>query len=335
MKNHATASLFASLVLGPLLHADTPPSTEPEQSLVLTYFRGNGESGVYLATSKDGLHFEAANGDRPVFSPPKWPNQSLTRDPSIVFHDGTFHMVWTSNWKGRVFGYANSSDLVKWSEPVMVTPFPEDLPEEDQPLNVWAPEIHYDSGRDDFFILFSSTTPRELGDGDSKIAHDLDHRSYIVRTKDGKSFSPARLFFDPGFSVIDPVMHRDEAGKRWLMVFKHELQPEDGGKNLRLTFCEPDLEKEFPPTFTPVSDPILGPGSPIRPNEKVEGPSLVRHDGQWLLYCDAFTNHHYSLITSDDLVTWKDRTDQLEMPKDLRHGTVFSAPVGRIGWLED
>ncbi len=301
--------------------------------LLLSYFRGNGETGVYLAASPDGHQFTALNDDQPVFIPPRWPDQSLTRDPSIVFHDGTFHMVWTSNWKGRVFGYASSPDLKQWSEPLMVRPFPASLPEEDQPVNVWAPEIHRDPVHDDFFILFSSTTPRELKDGDSIVAHNLDHRSYITRTKDGKNFSDARLFFDPGFSVIDPVMQLH--GDRWAMVFKHELQPGNGGKNLRLTFVPKDFESPFPPKIEPPFTPILGPGSEIRPNEQVEGPSLLRHNGRWWLYCDAFRNHHYTLITSPDLQTWSDETDQLEMPEDLRHGTVFLAPEARVAWADE
>lgn len=321
-----------ALVALPLMSLSSAVAAE-EDVLVLSYFRGNGEAGVYLAASDDGHRFKPLNDDKPVFTPPKWPRQSLTRDPSILFHDGRFHLVWTSNWEGRVFGYARSPDLVEWSEPVKVEPFPESLPAEDQPKNVWAPEIHRDPGRDDFFILFSSTTPRELGDGDSPIAHDLDHRTYVVRTKDGERFSDARLFFDPGFSVIDPVMHLVPGGDRWAMVLKHELQPEDGGKNLRLAFAPADLEKEFPPVFTKLSDPIVGPGSPVRPGEKVEGPSLLRRDGRWWLYCDAFTNHHYTLVTSEDLKTWRDETDRLEMPENLRHGTVFTAPRSAVGWL--
>ncbi len=302
-----------------------------DEVFILSYFRGNGETGVFLAASDDGFHFEPLNDDKPVFAPPKWPDQSLTRDPSILFHDGTFHMVWTSNWEGRVFGYASSGDLADWSEPTQVRPFPAELPEDDQPLNVWAPEIHRDPVRGDFFILFSSTTPRELEDGDSPIAHDLDHRSFVVRTKDGGKFSPARLFYDPGYSVIDPVVHPDPANERWVMVAKKELFREDGGKNLRLAFAPASEGK--PLEFSDLGDPILGPGSSIRPGEQVEGPSLLRHDGRWLVYADAFTSKHYSCISSEDLEEWKDETDRLDMPPNLRHGTIFKAPRDEVAWL--
>ena len=306
-----------------------------DEVYILSFFRGNGEHGIYLAASSDGYKFTALNEDQPVFSPPSWHRQALTRDPSIVYHEGVFHMVWTSNWEGRVFGYANSKDLKEWSEPVMVQPFAESLPAADQPKNVWAPEIHYDPLQEDFFILFSTTTTRELEDGDSPIAHNLDHRSYIVRTKDGEEFSDARLFYDPGFSVIDPVLHRVPGEGKWIMILKHELYKENGGKNLRMAFSPADLEKDFPPSFTPLSDPIVGPGSPIRPGEQVEGPSLIRIGERWHLYCDAFSSHHYSLVTSGDLESWLDETDKLDMPHNLRHGTVFVAPKEAVAWLKD
>ena len=118
----------------------------PRRTRVLLYtcFRENGQAGVYLAMSEDGVHFSELNGGKPIFTPPEWPGQNLTRDPSILYRDGLFRMVWTSNWKGRVFGYAESSDLQHWSVPRMVQPFAGKLPEEDQPENIWAPEIHWD-----------------------------------------------------------------------------------------------------------------------------------------------------------------------------------------------
>jgi len=38
------------------------------------------------------------------------------RDPSMVrTPDGTYHLVWTTSWKGDLgFGYAYSKDLIHW-----------------------------------------------------------------------------------------------------------------------------------------------------------------------------------------------------------------------------
>jgi len=166
-----------------------------EDVVLFSYFENNGNSGVYLAYSTDGRTFLPLNNGNVVFTPPQWPNnQVLTRDPSIVFQDGLFHMVWTSDWSGRVFGYASSPDLVSWSTPLQVTPFPVTLPTIDQPINTWAPEIHYDHVQGHFEIVFSSTTPRERDDGDGSTGSDYsnnDHRLYSVRTTDFVTFTPA------------------------------------------------------------------------------------------------------------------------------------------------
>lgn len=324
-------TLARCLIILALLTAGT--ARAQDDVFLFSFFRGNGEAGVYLATSDDGRRFTPLNDDQPVMAPPKWENQNLTRDPSIVYHDGRFHMVWTSNWEGSVFGYATSRDLKEWSEPVMARPFPESLPEEDQPLNVWAPEIHRDPVHDELLILFSSTTPRELNDDDSPIHHNLDHRTYAVRTKDGETFTEARKFFDPGFSVIDPVLALDEQRDRWAMALKHELYRESGGKNVRMAFAPRDLKAPFPPEFTELSEPIVGPGAPIRPRLQVEGPSLFRHGGRWLLYADAFTSGRYVLATSADLAEWRDETSDLRTPRGARHGTIFTAPREAVAWL--
>ena len=151
--------------------------------------------------------------------------------------------------------------------------------------------------------------------------------------KDGQ-FGPARLFLDRDLSLIDPTLCYDSQEQRWVMIVKHELQPEDGGKNFRMAFAPADLEDPFPPVFSTLSDPIVGPGSSVRPREWIEGPSLIREDDRWLLYGDAYGNHHYTLVTSSDLRTWNDETDALQVPAGSRHGTVFRAPRKSISWLK-
>lgn len=316
------------------------PAEETGDVLLFPFFLDNGQRGVFLAWSEDGLHFTPLNGDEPVMPPANWPNQNLTRDPSIVYHGGKFHAVWTSGWKGRFFGYTESTDLVHWLEPTKVQPFPALLPPEDQPRNVWAPEITWDPLHKDFVIFWSSTTERESrnGDGSSMDGKDgsLDHRIYVSRTADGKNFSEAKLFFDQKFCCIDAQMALDDRGgsdlaaARWVMVFKNEREVRLGGKNLRLTFAPADLSQPW----SPASDPIVGPGSAIRPKELAEGPTLVRWNQQWFLYWDAFASGHYSLATSADLKTWTDRTAELRMPPHPRHGTVFRAPRSAVGWLK-
>lgn len=303
--------------------------------VLMSFFRGQGGSGVYFAASEDGLKFRPLRDDKPVMAPAAWPKQGLTRDPSTIYHDGKFRMVWTTSWTGRVFGYAESEDLVKWSDPVQVSPYPESTDAQDVPRNVWAPEIHWDPAQKNYLILWSSSTPRTGG-----------FRTYACRTADGKTFTPAKLFFDPGISIIDAQMVLDTpvaaanttataatkpAEPRWVMVVKDERGLKEGGKNLHLTTAPLDLARPW----GPLSPSIFGPGSTVRPEEQVEGGCLVKFGGEYRLYCDAFANRHYSVAKSTDLATWTDLTGQLELPKGVRHGTIFTAPRAAVGWLKE
>jgi beta-xylosidase len=310
--------------------------------LLFTYFRNNGADGVHLAMTTNGVDFFALNGDKPIFKPPQWPGQNLTRDASVLYHDGKFRMVWTSAWKGRVFGYTESDDLVHWSAPCQMKPFPESLPGEDQPDNVWAPEIHFDPLKQDYFILFSSTTPRERNDGDDSNNNGLrgsqyDNRVFITRTKDFQTWSAAKVFFDRDFASIDAVMRRDEANQRWVMVIKcsrDETLATMPGRNLWLTFTGLDLDNL---NFSPLEGPIAGNHSrmfsnPAPRKAMAEGPSLLWVDNHWLLAWDEPAGSGVQLATSPDLKTWT-HLKQATFPHPAQHGTLFLAPRGAVGWL--
>lgn len=336
--------LLAVLLLPLTFAACTPdePSTgtsdlraneEKNRSTLFTYFEGNGETGVFLKTSENGLDFHETNNGEPIFTPPtSWPNdQQLTRDPSVVYQNGTFHMVWTTNWEGRVFGYARLPNLKTWSGTTLVRPFPADLPAEKQSNNVWAPEVHHDPVHGDFFVVFSSTLPARHGaDDDGADAHGNNHRMYVVRTDDFESFTDAEQFYNPGFSSIDGQLAFDStAGEsRWIMAFKYERMPEHGGKTIRLVTRDPHTGE-----FSNYGVPIVGPGSD-RNEHWAEGPTLLQtEDGGWHLYWDAHREGYYGLARSQNLETWTDATDSLDTGvDDPRHGTFFQAPLHAVGW---
>jgi hypothetical protein len=344
LKKGGRARLFLALACVAALPLVAPgrSATEEESALLLTYFRDNGQHGVNLAMSSNGVDFVALNGDRPIFKPPPWPGQNLTRDASVLYRDGRFRMVWTSQWKGRIFGYADSPDLVHWSEPRQVRPFPETLPPEDQPDNIWAPEIHWDPLKQDYFILFASTTPRERNDDDAsnnngKAGSQYDNRMYITRTRDFVTFSDAKLFFDQGFASIDAVMRLDDAKQRWAMVIKcsrDETLEWMPGRNLWITFTGMDLDR---PSFSSLQGPLAGNHSRMFSNPEprksmAEGPSLLRYGGRWLLLWDEPAGGGFQLATSPGLETWThERTTRF--PPRAYHGTLFMAPRSAVGWL--
>ncbi len=70
----------------------TPTS---DDAYVFSSFRGNGEGGLHLAYSHDGLTWKALKNDTTFLEPEV--GQGLMRDPCIIQGpDGTFHMVCTT-----------------------------------------------------------------------------------------------------------------------------------------------------------------------------------------------------------------------------------------------
>jgi len=323
--------------------AATAETSKDDSVLLFTYFRDNGQYGVCLAKSEDGETFTPLNDDKPIFTPPKWKGQNLVRDSSILYQDGLYHMVWTSSWKGRIFGYANSKDLVNWSTPQQITPFPASLPAEDQPDNIWAPEIQWDPLKKDFFILFSSTTPREKNDEDNsnnngKKGSTYDNRVYLTRTKDFATYTTPKVIFDQDFASIDAVMRIDEATQRWVMVIKCSRDvnlPKMPGRNLWITYTGLDMNQI---QWTPLEGPIAGNHSKMFSNPEpqksmAEGQSLLRYKNKWLLLWDEPAGDEFQIATSPDLKNWT-HNRKAQFPAKGKHGTLFLAPRSTVGWLK-
>ncbi len=285
------------------LSAAAAPAADP---LLFSYFRGNGEDGLHLATSAEGLRWRVLNEGR-SFLQPLVGESKLMRDPSIARGpDGVFHMVWTTSWQGRSLGYASSKDLVTWSAQRVIS---NQLAGEI--VNSWAPELFYDSASKQFLIVWASTVKGKFPETAAQGNREYNHRLYAIRTSDFQTFSNPELFFDPGFQVIDAAIFRD--GKRYVMVAKNEtLTPP--AKYLFLTFADS------------LNGPWSKPSPPISGNEWAEGPAPVRAGAWWHIYFDKYRDHRYGLIRSRDLEHWEDLSAQLAFPEGARHGTVFTAP---------
>lgn len=275
--------------------------------LLFSFFRANGEAGLYLATSEDGLRWEEVRKDH-VWLAPKVGDSVLMRDPCIISGpDGVFHLVWTPGWQERGIGHASSKDLIHWSEqqyiPVMA--------HEPAAQNAWAPEAFYDATTELFFIFWATTIPGRFPETDGKGDGENNHRIYYTTTKDFVLFSVAKLFYDPGFNVIDSTIVK--TGDRYAMFLKNEtLKPEE--KNIRVA----------------TADHVEGPWSAASPKITgdywAEGPSAVHWKGQWYVYFDKYIDYRYGAVRSVDMNAWDDISDQITMPEGIRHGTVFVAP---------
>lgn len=278
------------------------------------YFKGNGD-GLHLAYSNDGYNWKAMFRDS-ILLRPSVSKDKLMRDPCIIKgSDGKYHMVWTVSWADKGIGYASSTDLLHWSEqrflPVMM--------HEDSAKNTWAPELTYDTRKKEYMIYWASTIRGRFVQKDtSKEGRENNHRIYYTTTKNFKTFSPTRLLYEPGFSVIDASIVQDK--KRYVMFLKNETRaPVE--KNLRVAYA-----KKLKGPYTQAGPPITG-------KYWAEGPTGLKLDNKWVVYFDKYTSHKYGAVESADLTNWTDISEKIVMPQGIRHGTVFTMSKGEFDTL--
>ena len=278
----------------------------PEKNKVylFSYFKGNGEDGLHLAYSRDGMNFKVLNNDN-SFLTPKVGVSKLMRDPCIIrTDDGIFHIVWTAGWTERGIGYASSNDLINWSEQKYIGV----MDKEPTAKNCWAPEIIYDKKNKQFLIFWATTIPGRFPESEKSGDTGYNHRIYSVTTKDFKTFSDAKLFYDKGFNVIDATIVN--TGKNYVMFIKDETK-EPPQKNIRVT------------TSGSLYGPWSAPSTPITGKYWAEGPTSIKIDDTWYVYFDKYTEKKFGAVKSKDLIHWEDISDKITFPDGVRHGTIF------------
>lgn len=310
---------FFALLLGALL--PFAAKAQGKQALLFCYFVGNGEDGLHLARSEDGLSWWTLRSGA-SFLKPEVGEDKLMRDPCILLGpDGVFRMVWTTAWWGHTIGYASSRDLIHWS-PEMAIPV---MAREPTAVNCWAPEVIYDANKGHYLIFWATTIPGRFPATDqyersSTGQRMLNHRIYSTTTRDFVTFTPTRLHYDGGFDVIDATM--DQNGPEWLLIVKNETISPHPEKNIRVIHAK-----------TP-DGPFSAPSPPINGHYWAEGPTAIRIDGWWYVYFDRYREHRFGVARSRDLVRWEDLSDRLVMPAGIKHGTVFRAPEAVADALE-
>ncbi len=289
--------LFLLLWLTPLPAADW---------YLFTSFRGNGEDGLHLALSPDGYRWETLAGDQ-SFLKPGSPGE-LMRDPFLIKGpDGLYHLIWTWNWYrdagGLRLGHATSRDLIRWNE---AAPIPV-MREEPTARNAWAPQMLWDNRNRQWLIYWATTIPGRFPSTDAEGDNSLNHRIYSTATRDFHDYTPTRLFYDPGFSVIDTTIL--DAGGQFVLFLKDERR-NPLKKNLRMASA-----KEAGGPYTGPTEPFTG--------DWVEGPTAIRIGNDYLVYFDHYQRpQHYGAMRSTDLKTWEDVTAKMTFPAGQRHGTV-------------
>lgn len=263
-------------------------------------FREPAADGLFIAYSEDGYHWKDLGGS---WLKPNVGKQKLMRDPSVVqAPDGTFHMVWTSSWRGDLgFGYANSKDLINWSEQKLIPAMTDT-----STVNVWAPELFYDDENKQFIIIWASTIPFKFPKGieDEK----NNHRMYYMTTKDFNTFSAPKLYYDPGFSVIDCVIVK-RAPKNYVLILKDNTRP---NRYLQTAFSDSPLGP-----WKDMTKPFSG--------LLTEGPTVVKVGEDYLIYYDFYGEKRYAAVKTRNFKNFTDVSDEISLPEGHKHGTIFTA----------
>ena len=287
---------------------------------LFTSFREPSTNGLQYLYSFDGLHWDTIPGiwmhpeigndttyidawtgeeKKPAF----YPQNRVLRDPSIVQGpDGTFHLVWTTQWMGsKGFGYASSTDLVHWSEQRII-PVMDSIPTN----NVWAPELFYDDVQEQFLIIWSSQiNPSEYTAADA-LGTNACHRMWYTITRDFQTFATARRYYDPGFNSIDGYLLK-RAEQDYVLIVKDNRKP--GFSNLFCVF----------------SDSPYGPfGSPTETFGRTfsEGPCALQLGNEWIIYYDQYHPQEYGAVSTTDFQTFTPIPERISVPSDHKHGTI-------------
>jgi len=271
-------------------------------------FRGNGESGVYFAHSTDGYQWAPLNGDQPVVKPQHV--GMLMRDPHLAKGPDGWHMVWTTGWtRGKeagaklTIGHAASADLITWGAQQLIEISLEGA------RNAWAPEAVWDAKAKQWIIFWSSTIPGKFPDTEGTGDAGNNHRVYAFTTKDFRTFTAPRLWFDPGFNCIDSTLIQTDG--KWVMVFKDERK-NPLQKRLRLATAASPLGP-----WSGVTEPFTG--------DWIEGPSVLNVGSEWLIYFDHYAKpNYYGAYRTSDWKTFEDVSPKIKFPGGQRHGTAVA-----------
>lgn len=286
-----TAIIFISVLL-------LASCAAKKEVYMFTSFHEPATDGLRMLYSYDAYHWTDLNK---VLLKPEV-GDKVMRDPSITQgKDGVFHLVWTSAWTGgKGFGYADSKDLVHWSQQKLINVM------EDEPtvVNVWAPEVFYDDDNDNFIIVWASTIPGRFPIGTETETNN--HRLYYTVTKDFQTFSKEKLFYDPGFSAIDAEIVK-RAKNDYVLVVKDNTRP---NRNIKVAFATNPLGP-------------YGKASDAFTENFTEGPTVAKAGDKYLIYYDAYREKIFGAASTTDFKTFTNITKQVDVPVGHKHGTIF------------
>lgn len=311
-----TSTPLLILILTAFLFLDMSPRRKEKKekpAYLYCFYIKNGETGMHLAGSEDGLNWELLKKGKSWVKPGI--GEYVIKDPFIYYGpDKLYHMIWSPGVNRKDLGYSNSKDLINWSAQRLIRV----MDDESQALNCWAPEMIYDDFKQEYIIWWSSTLPGKFPQTDGQSFKTPDGKSYNNRiyscsTKDFQTFGKASVFFDPGVAVTDFTIARDSL--RYYAFFKDETtKPFPVRKKVKMA-TSAYLEG-------PYRDTVV-----IHGDYWAETPTAIKPDSSWIVYFDKFkTGKTGAIRFNKKMNAWKDISDSIKIPVGVRHGSILTIP---------
>jgi hypothetical protein len=265
----------------------------------------NGETGIYMAISKDGYNWAYVSEGKPVIRQSE--HDELMLDPFVErAPDGTFRMVWTWSATSPAIGYATSNDLLHWTQNRKL-PLTASVP---GALTATSPSLYYRESKKDWLILWTSSVAA-AGAGSAP-----EDRIYFSTTTDFKQFTPAKLFFDPGYNVTDASLLGSGMPGLFYLVFQDE----------RTTPLQKRVFAAEGPSMTGpwqrISEPVTG--------SWAEAPAPIQVADGLLVYYHRVPNpqdvtshdpQDYGAAFTKDMAHWNDESLRISFPNGIHHGS--------------
>ncbi len=318
------------------------PVQEPLAGYSFFYFTGEGTSDgeqIYSALSRgnDPLNFTELNNGRPVLKSSL--GELGVRDPFILRSpDGDkFYLLATDLriYAGRGWDAAQrtgsrsimvweSTDLAHWSRQRSVQVSPPTAG------NTWAPEAFWDAKRGTYVVYWAS---KLYAENDPNHTGDSYNRMMYATTRDFVTFSAAQVWIDPGYSVIDSTVIKDQ--DTYYRFTKDERNTTSS------TPCSKFITEE---KSTDLLDPHYGFVADCIGKATATGPGLSAGEGptgfksntenKWYLFIDEFGGRGYVPFESTDLNSGKwTMSTGAHLPASPRHGTVLPVTQAEMNRL--
>ena len=276
---------------------------------------------LHMALSTDGRHWTPLNSNQPV-----WDQQM--RDPYLDRGaDGLWRLVATASDANKAdrqnYGpaclYATSKDLIHGKAESYLH-LMKDVRDSTCALvrNIWAPEYYYDEDTKQY-LLFWSSSFQDAGWKQSRL--------WYCRTHDWKSFTPARVLFEPSYSVIDGTLIKEKS-TYYLFYKEEEFGVKTGERRAIRLATSKKPEGPYAIYEGPLNKGQVAPTI-------TEGPNVMPdpvNKGFLLLY-DYPMADRYGISSSADLTRWN-LEKNISLPPDARHGSVSRITSGEARALQ-